>query len=121
MRLTHLALAVRDPEASARFYREVIGLSGRATAEDWGQRLDLDDGFTFALIAGDPLPSDVVGRVHFGATVGSPEDVHAIRARLRDAGVHEVEWVEEERFTSVEVADLDAYLVEISGTPPDRS
>jgi catechol 2,3-dioxygenase-like lactoylglutathione lyase family enzyme len=68
MRLRHLALSVSDVERSVRFYMDKIGLAGTVTVEDWGARLRLDDGFMMALIEGDPLPSDVVDRVHFGVS-----------------------------------------------------
>lgn len=114
MRLTHLALNVRDPAASARFYLDVIGLKGSAKTEEWGERLRLDDGFMLALIAGPPLPGDVVDRVHFGVHLGSAEDVHEARARFLTEGLREVEWWEEEGYTSVKVADPDGYVVEVS-------
>jgi hypothetical protein len=58
-------LSVSDVERSVRFYMDKIGLAGTVTVEDWGARLRLDDGFMMALIEGDPLPSDVVDRIHF--------------------------------------------------------
>ena len=114
MRLTHLALNVRDPERSARFYLDVVGLAGTAKAEEWGQRLRLEDGFMLALITGDPLPAEMTDRVHFGIHLGSADAVHTARARLLDAGCREVEWWEEEGYTSVKVADPDGYIVEVS-------
>jgi hypothetical protein len=40
--------------------------------------------------------------------------VLAARARLREAGCHELEWWVEEGYTSVKVADPDGYVVEVS-------
>jgi len=50
MLITHLGLAVRDPDRSRRFYLDVLGLDGIAYPEPWGFRVDLRDGFMLALI-----------------------------------------------------------------------
>ena len=65
----------------------------------------LPDGFMLALIHGDPLPTDVAGRVHFGCTLERPYAARAMRDRLRDAGVHEIEWEDTEA--------EDGYVVEL--------
>jgi len=115
--LRHLALSVSDPHRSAAFYLHVIGLEGEAREESWGCRVMLSDGFMLALIEGDPLPNDVVGRVHFGCALASPGAARALRERLRDAGVREVEWEDaevEESYVGLKVADPDGYVVELS-------
>ena len=114
MRIRHLALSVSDVERSERFYIDKIGLAGTVTVEDWGVRLRLDDGFMMALIEGDPLPSDVVDRIHFGCQLPDADCVTQLRARLRAAGVPEVDWVEEEGYSSLKVRDPDGYVVECS-------
>lgn len=114
MRIRHLALNVSDPQRSERFYMDKIGLVGTATVEEWGVRLRLDDGFMMALIEGDPLPSDVVDRVHFGCHLANADSVSQVRARLSAAGVPEVDWAEEDGYTSVKVRDPDGYVVELS-------
>ena len=114
MRLSHLALNVRDAGRSAAFYTDVIGLSAEVVEEPWGRRLRLDGGLMFALIDGEPLPADVVDRVHFGCHLPDPESVHAARSRLRVAGAEEVEWWEEDGYVSVKVRDPDGYVVELA-------
>ena len=114
MRIGHLALNVRDPERSRRFYLDELGLGGSATPEDWGVRLRLEDGFMLALIAGDPLPADVVGRVHFGCHLPDADAVHRARKQLGEAGVLELEWTEEASYTSVKLRDPDGYVVELA-------
>jgi len=114
MRIRHLALQVSDPRRSERFYMDAIGLAGTATAEEWGVRLRLDDGFMVALIEGDPLPSDVVDRIHFGCRLSDADSVSQLRARLGAADVPEVEWVEEPGYSSVKVRDPDGYVVELA-------
>ena len=114
MGIRHLALNVSDPKRSERFYMDEIGLAGTATVEEWGVRLRLDDGFMMTLIEGDPLPSEVVDRIHFGCHLPDADSVSQLRARLRAAGVPEVDWVEEQGYSSVKVRDPDGYVVELS-------
>ena len=114
MRIGHLAINVTDSFRSSRFYLDELGLAGWATEEEWGVRVRLDGGFMFALIEGDPLPSGMQDRVHFGCDLPNAEAVHEVRARLRQAGIEEVEWVEEDGYTSLKVLDPDGYIVELS-------
>src|SRR5215471_3510359 len=103
MRIRHLALNVRDARRSEQFYLDELGLAGTATVEEWGVRLRLADGFMLALIEGDPLPADVIDRVHFGCDLPDADAVHQLRARLQAADIPEVEFVEEPGYTSVKV------------------
>lgn len=114
MRITHLALNVRDPERSRRFYVDVLGLEASADEEEWGYRVRVADGMTFALIHGEPPPPEFIDRIHFGSALPDAQAVHAVRMRLREEGVEEVEWWEEEGYTSLKVADPDGYVVELS-------
>lgn len=114
MRITHLALNVRDPERSRRFYVDVLGLEASADEEEWGYRVRVADGMTFALIHGEPPPPEFIDRIHFGSALPDAQAVHALRKRLREEGVEEVEWWEEEGYTSLKVADPDGYVVELS-------
>jgi hypothetical protein len=59
--IRHLALNVRDPQASRDFYLPRIGLDGEASDEPWGVRIKFADGFMFALIQGDPPPANAAG------------------------------------------------------------
>lgn len=114
VKIEHLALAVRDPEVSRAFYLETIGLDASAREKEWGIQLDFPDGFLMALIRDDPVPADVIDRVHFGCSLPRREDVATTRERLRAAGVPEVEWCDEPDYISVKVADPDGYVVELS-------
>jgi catechol-2,3-dioxygenase len=114
MKIEHLALAVRDPELSRGFYLDTIGLDAIARERDWGVELTFPDGFMLALIRDEPVPADVIGRVHFGCTLPRREDVATTRARLRDTGVPEIEWCDEPNYVSVKVADPDGYVVELA-------
>jgi catechol 2,3-dioxygenase-like lactoylglutathione lyase family enzyme len=113
MKIDHLALAVRDPEVSRDFYLGTIGLDATAEAEEEGVFLSFPDGFVLALLRDDPLPADVIERVHFGCSLATPADVVATCERLRTAGVPEVEWCDEPGYVSVKVADPDGYVIEL--------
>ncbi len=113
MKIEHLALAVRDPEASRAFYLDTIGLDARAEQQEWGIELHYPDGFVMALIRDDPVPAEFVERVHFGTPLPRREEVAATRERLRAAGVREIEWCDEPDYVSVKVADPDGYVIEL--------
>lgn len=69
-----------------------------------------------ALIRGDVLPPAWADRVHFGCSLETPEHAREVRARLREAGVREIEWEDaeaEEGYVGVKVADPDGYVVEL--------
>jgi catechol 2,3-dioxygenase-like lactoylglutathione lyase family enzyme len=112
--IRHLALTVRDPEASADFYLSVVGLDGRARREPWGRRVDLADGFMLALIRGEPSPVAAADTVHFGCLLSGRDEALQVRARLRQAGVAEVEWEDAEDYVGVKVEDPDGYIVELA-------
>jgi catechol 2,3-dioxygenase-like lactoylglutathione lyase family enzyme len=113
MLIQHLGLAVRDPERSKDFYLTVIGLDGEARKTPWGYRLDLVDGFTLALIEGEPLPGGSTDSVHFGCALEQPEEARRVRDRLRQGGVPELEWEDSDEYVGIKVADPDGYIVEL--------
>jgi len=113
VRIRHVALDVVDPDASARWYLDVLGLAAVRRDEPYGVVLTDETGLTLALLRGEPLPADVVGRVHVGCELASADDVRAVRARLADAGAHELEWWDEDDYVSLKVADPDGHHVEV--------
>jgi catechol 2,3-dioxygenase-like lactoylglutathione lyase family enzyme len=115
--IRHLALHVSDPERSARFYLDTLGLAASARDEEWGVRVTTDDGVMLALIRGEPLPADVIGRIHFGCGLPDAHAVRRTRERLQEVGVAEVEWWDEDGYVSIKVADPDGYVVELSYDP----
>ena len=72
------------------------------------------DGMMVALIHGEPPPPEVIDRIHIGSAPPDAQAVYALRKRLREEGVEEVAWWEEEGYTSLKVADPDGYVVELS-------
>ena len=111
MRIGHVALEVVDPDASARWYLEVLGLTATRRDEDDGVVLTDPSGLTLALLRGEPLPAAVIGRVHIGCELASADDVRAARDRL--SGGRELEWWDEPGYVSLKVADPDGHHVEV--------
>ena len=92
VKLRHIALSVPDPEKSARFYEQALGLKRVAEADSrMAKVVYLSDGyFNLALIkykadeaAGKEGGKDSVGIHHFGFKV---DDVAETRRRIEEHG-----------------------------------
>jgi catechol 2,3-dioxygenase-like lactoylglutathione lyase family enzyme len=131
--LTHVALAVRDPERSMQFYTAVLGMQPVYTSADFVQ---LQTPGTFDVLVLERSAADAGRRggiVHFGFRLQDPADIAvAERAAMRAGGrvVSKGEFVPGEPYLFV--ADPDGYEVEIwyelptpldpaPPTPPSRS
>ena len=112
MQLNHVALTVRDRERSARFYAEHFGLGQRVHEDEHLLILSGAGGGLLALSEGEPAAGHLPRTNHFGFQSASPDDVHAARRRLHDAGVPETEW-QDDGMTRVQVTDPDGYRVEL--------
>ena len=119
-RLRHLALAVRDQARSRAFYERYFGFDG-ASAQRYPDGVLIlrhaDDQFSLALgeISGEiALPEFL----HFGFQLRSPDEVRALRDRLRADGVQLVEECEEELYVSCKCLDPDGYVVEAAWEIP---
>lgn len=112
MQLNHVALTVQDRERSAEFYAEHFGLTERVHDDDHLLILSGPGGGLLALSEGEPAAGHLPRTNHFGFLVASPDEVHAARRRLRDAGVPETEW-QDGGMTRVQVTDPDGYRVEL--------
>ncbi|MGH3017726.1 MAG: VOC family protein [Gaiellaceae bacterium] len=102
--LTHVVLAVRDPDRSARFYGHVVG----AVVVYHG------DGFV------PRAAGNQGGIAHFGFRLVRPEDIDAAASAVEAAGgtlLRHGELGPGEPF--VYFADPDGYEVEIRHEPPD--
>jgi len=111
MKFSHLALPVSDVQRSWGFYRDVLEIEGEAREVDHGLLVTTRDGFVLAFIQAEPTPSD--GRLHFGFSRESRDEVREVRARLQHAGVRETSWIEMDGFVSIKFHDADGYVVEI--------
>lgn len=115
--ITHLALTVRDPDRSHRFYLETLGLDGTAQPQPWGVQVNLRNGFMLALIRGEPLSGEKAAAVHFGCSLPDGAAARDFRERLRSRGVPELEWEDGADYVGVKVADPDGYVVELAYDP----
>jgi catechol 2,3-dioxygenase-like lactoylglutathione lyase family enzyme len=117
--LNHVALVVSDREASAAFYGRHFGLTRRVHDDEHLLILGSAEGGLLALREGRPVAID-----HFGLELGGADEVRRARERLRDAGVTETEWQDDD-FARVQVEDPDGHRVELfaGGRPsaPPRS
>jgi catechol 2,3-dioxygenase-like lactoylglutathione lyase family enzyme len=111
--LTHLALAVRDEDASRRFYERYFGFEVARRAEDGTLMMRNADGFSLALGRWDDdarLPSFL----HHGFRADSPDDVHEYAKRFHAEGLEIVEESDEPGYVSVKVRDPSGYVVEVA-------
>jgi len=112
--LTHVALAVRDPQRSMRFYQEVLGVVPVYDSDDFvqAQTPGSRDVLVFERKAGKAGKSG--GVLHFGFRLQRPEDIQHAEDVVRNAGgtiKERGEFVPGEPY--VLFNDLDGYEVEI--------
>jgi catechol 2,3-dioxygenase-like lactoylglutathione lyase family enzyme len=117
--MAHLALAVRDEERSRRFYETYFGFGAQPAERMSDGVLMLFDaqGFSLALKETEEAFS-LPNFLHFGfADAASPEEVRALRERLRLDGVPIAEEWEEPGYVSVKCRDPDGYVIEYAWEP----
>ena len=114
MPLNHVVLTVSDRELSAAFYGRHFGLTERVHHDEHLLILGSPDGSLLALSEG-PVPAGLPRTNHFGFQLEDVDEVRSARARLREAGVTETEWQDDDGFVRVQVADPDGYRVELFG------
>jgi catechol 2,3-dioxygenase-like lactoylglutathione lyase family enzyme len=111
--LRRLALAVRDPDRSARFYSALFGFRPVRRSPDGVLMLAGPDGFSLALGATDAAVT-LPPFLHFGFCAACPAVVEAHRAEVAGRGVEIVaEWDEPGR-VSFKCRDPDGYVVEVA-------
>ena len=119
--LTHLALDVRDPEASYRFYRTILG--SRVTWRDADSiEMQTPGRGDYVVLQRAPRSAGKRGGVsHFGFTLVTPKDIEKAIAAIEEAGG---EVTERGFFTRDEpyvfFRDPDGYEVEIWYQPRPR-
>jgi catechol 2,3-dioxygenase-like lactoylglutathione lyase family enzyme len=116
--MDHLAIPVRDPERSRRFYESWFGFGAQPARRYDGNVLMIYNEAGFALALG-PTEEEIVGPswMHFGIGLPDREAVLALRDRLAAAGVELVEEWDEPDYVSVKCRDPDGYIVEASWEP----
>lgn len=114
----HLAIPVRDPEHSRRFYETYFGFGARAARRYDEGVLMVYNAAGFALALGPGV--EQIARpswMHFGIGLPDRDAVLALRDRLAGDGVELVEEWDEPEYVSVKCRDPDGYIIEASWEP----
>lgn len=120
MKIDHLTLLVASLERSMPYYSHLLPLLGFTRKRDhvWTD----GEGFFFQFLqarAGtSPYERYGAGMNHLGFGASSPEQVHAIRAAMRDAGFEVPEIQDLGGATALFMKDPDGIRFEITYTPP---
>jgi len=112
--LTHVALAVRDPQRSMRFYQDVVGAVAVYESDDFVQVQTPGSRDVIVFERKPRLAGKSGGVVHFGFRLQRPEDIQHAEDVVRKAGgtiKERGEFVPGEPY--VFFNDLDGYEVEI--------
>ena len=123
MKLDHITLLWRDMGACARYYDALLPLLGfrRLREHVWTD----DDGFFFQFRAAhSETPAYqryAPGLNHLGFAAPTAQAVHAIRARMAEAGFEVPEIQDLGGVTALFMKDPDGVRFEISHTPPGLS
>jgi len=112
--LTHINLAVRDPERSLRFYREVFGVAEYYRDEGSIQVQGPGPHDVIAFEKDEAAAGSVGGVSHFGFRLTSPADIEAAVQEVERAGGRLLRRGEfSPGFPFAYVSDPDGYEIEI--------
>ena len=84
--LTHVALAVRDPQRSMRFYQDVLGAVAVYESDDFVQVQTPGSRDVIVFERKPRLAGKSGGVVHFGFRLQRPEDIQHAEDVVREAG-----------------------------------
>jgi catechol 2,3-dioxygenase len=112
--LTHIALAVRDPDESLRFYKQVFGLQ-EYFRDQSSVHVRNPNGHEIVTFVRDPLTAGRPGGVlHFGFRLHTPEGIDGAVDEIKAAGGKILRRGEfAPGFPFLYAADPDGYEVEI--------
>lgn len=114
MKLLHLAMTVRDREASRHFYEELFGFNPASVRyfEDGVVIVGNDHDFQLAFKDGNPRtePDDFF---HIGFAVDSRAEVNDLQERIETLELSIVENDDEPGFRAFKFLDLDGYKVQV--------
>lgn len=84
--LTHIALAVRDPDASARFYKQAFGME-EYFRDQASVHLRRPTGHEIITVVHDPLLAGRTGGIlHFGFRLHAPAEIEHAASEIEKAG-----------------------------------
>jgi catechol 2,3-dioxygenase-like lactoylglutathione lyase family enzyme len=109
--LSHIALAVHEPERSSRFYRDVLGLDGTIRETAYGIAVLTGNGLSLTFLRGEPPAA--LWDFHLGCSVSTPGEVRSFREQISGVGISEVDWRDEPGYVSLRMLDPDGYVVEV--------
>lgn len=112
--LTHIALAVRDPDVSLAFYHRVLGVVPVYREAEFIQAQTPGSRDVLVFERGSSRIGELGGMAHFGFRLVDPGDIVAAIAAISDAGgrvLRHGEFVAGEPY--VFFADPDGYEVEL--------
>ena len=113
--LDHVAIKVRDPEASAKWYQEVLGLA-RVQPEEWKpvpiMMFAGESGIALFSAGEEGVPAAFKASFHIAFRAGL-DDMNAMRKRLEEHGVS-VHFEDHIYFHSIYFTDPDGYRLEIT-------
>jgi catechol 2,3-dioxygenase-like lactoylglutathione lyase family enzyme len=112
VRLSHLALLVRDVRRARGFYEKYFGFGDANWVSTDTLFLSNEDDFHLALMRGEHPPNPGAFH-HFGFRLDSANEVRQLRARLDADGVPIIEDVQERDLVSFKCTDPDGYTVEV--------
>ena len=112
--LTHISLAVRDPDRSLRFYADVFGVREYYRDDDQIQVLGPGPHDVIAFERSESVAGQAGGITHFGFRLVRPADIHRAVAEVEQAGGRLLRRGEfAPGFPYAYVTDPDGYEIEI--------
>jgi catechol 2,3-dioxygenase-like lactoylglutathione lyase family enzyme len=112
--LTHIALAVRDPAKSAKFYQTVFGCDVTYRANERIELTTPGDNDIITLDSTLPHRGKTAGIIHFGFRLRDPGLIDAVVEKVKDSGGKLLRRGEfRPGFPYAYFADPDGYEVEV--------
>ena len=120
--LSHVSLRVRDVQASAAFYYDLLGLEPHAANPPRsGVQICSAGAFGVVLTQGLSADADLSGVDHFAFSLTSPDDVNSVHQHARQMGARTTQPRVYDGFYQTFVFDPDGYKVELLAPAPNAA